>query len=169
MSNIAKEILDIAALAQAPPFDFKPWTMARIVQQAWQNSVPVDVLSYTPPDGLALVVTRVDSWVSEAYNPAATPGTPKPVQDVINYPPGFKANWQSDNEVLAGRFSLYTVLGQGEQLIVFAPRTVAKFVMSYDGPNQGAAEQSFQFRFFGFLTLPEHAERLIKNQTLTPA
>ena len=133
--NIASQILDIARLAEAPPRDFVPWQVARIVQTNWQANVPMDVLTYTPQPGLALVVTRVDSWVSEAYNPASTPGAPKAVQEVINWPLGFKANWQADGEVIAGRFSLYTVLGQGEQLIVFAPKTQAKFVMSYDGPN----------------------------------
>lgn len=166
--NIAREILDIARLAEAPPRDFKPWQIARIIQTAWQGSTPVDVMTYRVPKGFSLVVTRVDSWVSEAYNTAATPGTPKPTQPVINWPTGFKALWQSDTEVIAGRDSLYTVLGQGEQLIVFPPFALARFVMTYDGPNLGAAEQSFQFRFFGFLTLPEHSERLIKNQSLTP-
>lgn len=168
MKDIANEILSIARLAEAPPRDFKPWQISAIAQVAWQGSVPVEVMTYRVPQGFGLVVTRVESWVSEAYNTASTPGTPKPVQDVINWPTGFKAQWQSDSEVIAGRDSLYTVLGQGEQLLIFAPKALAKFVMTYDGPNQGTAEQSFQFRFFGFLTLPEHSERLMKNQSLTP-
>jgi hypothetical protein len=166
--NIASQILDIARLAEAPPRDFTPWQVGRVIQTNWQTGAPVTVLAYTLPVGLSLVVTRVDSWVSEAYNPGTTPGIPKAVQPVINWPLGWRANWQSDDEVIAGRFSLYTVLGQGEQLLVFAPKSTARFVMSYDGPNQASPEQSFQFRFFGFLTLPEHAERLIKNQSLTP-
>ncbi|HEX9005398.1 MAG TPA: hypothetical protein VGB07_36160 [Blastocatellia bacterium] len=168
MTDIATQILAISRLAQAPPHDFKPWQIAKVVQTPWQSGVGVEVLSYQVPKGFSLVVTRVDSWVSEAYNVAATPGTPKPVQSVINWPPGFTARWQINSDVIAGRLSLYTVLGAGEQLIVFPPRTLAKFVMVYSGPNQVAAEEAFQFRFFGFLTLPEHSERLIPNQSLTP-
>lgn len=168
MTDIATQILAMSRLAQAPPRDFKPWQVAKVVQVPWQNGVSVDVLSYQVPKGFSLIVTRVDSWVSEAYNVAASPGTPKAVQPVINWPSGFNARWQSNNDVIAGRLSLYTVLGDGEQLIVFSPRVLAKFVMTYSGPNMVTSEQAFQFRFFGFLTLPEHSERLIPNQSLTP-
>lgn len=168
MTDIATQILAISHLCDAPKRDFKPWTVARILQTTWTPNTDVDVLSYAVPKGFSLIVTRVDSWVSEAYNTATTPGVPKAVQPVINWPLGFNARWYADSNVVAGRFSRYTVLGQGEQLIVFPSNTVAKFAMVYDGPPITSAEQAFQFRFFGFLTLPEHAERLIPNQTLTP-
>lgn len=165
--NIARQILDIAELAQAPPRDFKPWTMTRFAQVQWVSNTPVTVLSYLVPRGLSLVVTNVTSWVSEDYDPATSPGIPKPVQPVINSQ-GFNAYWLNDNKLVIGQDSFYTVLGQGEQLVVFPSKTTAQFVMRYFGPPLASIEQSFQFRFFGFLTLSEHAERLIKNQTLTP-
>jgi len=168
MTDIATQILSLARLAEAPTRDFRPWQEATVVQIPWQQGVAVAVLSYKVPKGFGLVVTRVDTWVSGAYNLASTPGTPKEVEEIITWPNGWDAAWRNDGEIVAGRFSNYLALGKGEQLIVFPPDATAEFLMTYSGINEVTPEQSFAFRFFGFLTLAEHAERLTKNQSLTP-
>lgn len=168
MKDVAAEILSIAALAEAPKWDFRPWHASAVIQAAFVINAPNKVIGYRVPDGYSLVITRIDSWVSGAYA-GATPGTPLPVQESINWPQGFAAYWMADNSNRSDTQAHYLSLSQGEQLFVFNPQQCAKFYLVYNGPGViASAEQSFAFRFFGFLTLPEIGERLTKVQSVTP-
>lgn len=168
MRDVASEILNIAALAEAPKWDFRPWHVGAVIQDAFAISVPNKVIGYKVPDGYSLVITRVDSWVSGAYT-AATPGTPLPVQQSINWPQGFAAYWTADGSNRSDAQAQYLSVGQGDQLFVFGAQQCVQFYLVYNGPGVIASpEQSFGFRFFGFLTLPEIGERLTKVQSVTP-
>lgn len=168
MRDVAGELLAIAALAEAPKWDFRPWHASQIIQAAWAVNTPNKVIGYLVPAGYNLVVTRVDSSVSGAYS-GATPGTPLQTNWSINWPQGFAAYWTEGTKQKTDTQANYLTVGQGEQLLVFGAEQCAKFFLVYNGPGVIAQpEQSFAFRFFGFLTLPEIGERLTKVQSVTP-
>lgn len=165
MNDIAGQLINLARLAEAPVRDFRPVLLSTVVQRTWVFGNDLEILGYDVPEGYNLVATRVDSWVSAPYNLAASPGAPLPTQPVmLDF--DFRLYWQVNNEKLAGFSSPYFALGQGEQLVVFPGADRAQLMMRYTGITAVAPEQAFGFRVLTFLTLPEHGERLIKNQVL---
>ncbi|HMV87617.1 MAG TPA: hypothetical protein PLD20_05775 [Blastocatellia bacterium] len=166
MNDIAGQILNLARLAEAPVRDFRQVLLSTVVQRIWTSGDNIEILPYNVPEGYNLVVTRVDSWVSGPYNPATSPGAPLPTQPVL-LSTDFRLYWQVNNEKLTGFLSPYFVMGQGEQLIVFPGGDKAQLMMAFNGISAITPEQAFGFRVTAFLTLPEHGERLLKNQTLS--
>lgn len=169
MKSVAQDIFYLAALAQAPTNHFRHWVVAKgfsgLIPPATTNGVAGLVLTYQVPNGSALIVTRVDMFVSNHGDNTINPAQLAYPSDTtitaywsIN---GTRIQTQTNTSILA--------LGQGEQLKIFRALDNANFHVGTTRTGAiPAATVDWQFRFNGYLTTPDVAERLVEIQTVTP-
>lgn len=170
MRSAVQEIYYLSQLAQAPPKDFRHWVASRgfsgIIPPTTAGGVKGLLLSYQVRDGEALVITRVDMFVSNhgvnTINPAQLAYPSDPTITAYWSINGQRIQTQTNTPILA--------LGQGEQLKVFRSGDTANFhigtTLATVPTTQPAID--WQFRFNGYLTSPDVAARLSEMQTETP-
>ena len=169
MKSVFAEIFYLSQVAQAPPKYFRHWLAVRgfsgLVPAGVSTGVPGLVLSYKVPYGNALIVTRVDMFVSNRGTNVIVPAEPAyPSDDTVT------AYWSINSKRIQTQTQTSILaLGQGEQLKIFRSEDNANF---HVGTTRTAAVPAttidWQFRFNGFLTTPEIADRLTEMQTETP-
>ena len=161
------QLKHLAQLAEAPPRDFQAWHTSVVYNTFTLNvGVPNRVLSYKVPNGYSLVLTEMQSWVSNPL-PGPTPGAPPAVQAVLNWP-FLYGYFGIDDDLLTDRTTPYLSLAKGGLLLVFPQAQCARFHLVNGGPGNIVNEFAMSFTFSGFLTLPEHAARLQPMQSIVP-
>lgn len=163
MDSVVRQINDLAELAEAPKASFQHWTAVRAFSgfPLLNNGL---VLSYKVPTGHSLIITKVESWVSAGNQPLPNPQPPvEPVymaQNVIGY-------WQEDGRPKTNTQAHYAALGKGEQMLIFRQERCARFYL-VNQTGGSPPNIDWTFRFEGFLTRPEIADRLRSNETIIP-
>lgn len=167
MFNTPNELASLARIAEAPARDFKHWRAAIALENTpLLTSTDVTVLSYKVPPNLSLVLTATEQWLSAPLT-GPTPGTPPAVQPVLAWGSLFGYFAIDDQEITDRSAPMFSV-GKGGCLLVFPPQQCARFKIWNGGPAINPAQFALAFSFSGYLTLPEHAQRLEAMQTVVP-
>lgn len=166
MFNTPNELASLAKIAQAPARDFQHWRAGVALERpTLLTGVAQTVLSYKVPPSYSLVVTGCQQWTSAPLT-GTTPGTPPAVQPLIAW--GSLYGWFAiDDQEITDKFAPLFSVSEGGLILTFPPGQCARFYILNGGPDI-TQEFALAFNFSGFLTLPEHAERLEPMRTIVP-